>query len=159
MTLRIESCSSTGAKSDLKNPLFVLALLNLKRNIIILLSLDPLLRRPCPPTFSARNLKPDRELHPPVLSPHMALCVFIPSRHRPPSHYDSHILHSTFISVKTGTTGTDHSTSSTESRWTHSSRAESKLSGFTGRMTTVICLTLSLVRVKLAIRPLLSILS
>ena len=52
----------------------------------ILISLDPLLRRRGPPTPSARNLGPDRELHSPILPPHLALCIFISPRHRPPTH-------------------------------------------------------------------------
>ena len=48
--------------------------------------LDPIFRRPRLPTRSAGNLGPDRKLCPSVLSSHVALCIFIPSRHRPPSH-------------------------------------------------------------------------
>ena len=53
---------------------------------LILIFLDPLLRRRRPPTPSARNLGPDRELRPPILPPHLALCIFISPRHRPPTH-------------------------------------------------------------------------
>src|SRR6266850_5664725 len=48
--------------------------------------LDPLFRRPRLPTRSARGMGPDRKLYPPALPPHLALCVFIPSRHCPPSY-------------------------------------------------------------------------
>src|SRR6267142_3267878 len=48
---------------------------------------------------------------------------------------------STFTSARTRTTGTGRSTSSTESKWTHSSRAESRCSGFTGHMTMVTCVS------------------
>ncbi|KAH9993092.1 hypothetical protein BJV77DRAFT_402371 [Russula vinacea] len=41
----------------------------------------PPLRRPCLPAPSARNLGPGCGLHSPVLPPHVAFCIFIPSRH------------------------------------------------------------------------------
>lgn len=52
---------------------------------------------------------------------------------------------STFTSARTRTTGTGRSTSSTESRWTRSSRAGLKLYAFTGHMTMGTCSMLCLV--------------
>jgi hypothetical protein len=52
---------------------------------------------------------------------------------------------STYARIRT--TGTGHSTSLIGSRWTHSSRAESELSEFTGLMMVVICLKSCQVRV------------
>src|SRR5712691_9635384 len=46
----------------------------------------PRFRRSRIPTRSAGNLGPDRKLYTTVLPPHMALCILLPSRHRPPSH-------------------------------------------------------------------------
>ena len=63
----------------------------------------------------------------------------------------------TFISARTRTTGTEHSTFSTESRRTQSSRAGLKLSAFIGHMTMVTCSMLCLVGVMFSVvRPLLT---
>jgi hypothetical protein len=63
--------------------------------------------------------------------------LYLPSIGTLPSVASSAL--STFTSARTRTAGTGRSTSSTGSRWTHSSHAESNLSGFIGHMTMVIC--------------------
>lgn len=80
LTLLTKNSSSTGVRT-LQS---VLPLFRLQRDLY--LPLETPFNRPGLSAHPSGNLGPDRELHPPVLPPHVAIRVFLPSRYRSPSH-------------------------------------------------------------------------